>query len=360
MTAHARYRKLVALAVGAIVAPLLVVATTTAPAEARSWKHKHDVTMYKIERDIRLAGGGDHSPSGQVTSTSLSCRGSDSVLDGMWKVSSVDQYNPDPVDPDDDEDFPGSYTGGAYNDARDVFVHHSYASSSNSWAFKFENLAYGDAQLKAYITCIEAKTERNGHAHRIKTTDTSWSDAAAPDQAVGLGGGYHASLTCSPTQFFVAPGFKINSGTTRLAASHPLENGRSWRWIFNSTTAADVDFYGKCIDRKVAAANGFGSHHQHAIKMRHLPLASEGANTKSISSGSPQDVQFSCDEKSASRSGHKAMVGAFYLHHPHTTWFLGMEPRPKTRVFRFFNSGGTSKVDLGILCVNSRTGNPLR
>ena len=56
---------------------------------------------------------------------------------------------------------------------------------------------------------------------------------------------------------------------------------------------------------------------------------------------------------------YKAMVGAFWLRDPHHQWYLGMDPRPKTRAFRFWHQGG-GHVLTDVLCVKSRTGKQIK
>lgn len=386
MTAHTRIR--VAVAIGALVAPLAMVAASTAPAAAAS-KHKHEVYMYKVEKNLRLAGV---SPEGfgDSPSPSLSCYGGDIALDGMWNIKSVDQYNPPPVnDPDEDPQYPSTATlGGLYNDARDVFVEASYPSTSDPamWNFRFDNRAYGDAQVKLFVTCIRGYTEyANGHRHQVKVR--TWSPSAYLTSAHSVYSGRttwdssSAGWACTaPDEYYVAPGFDLGATVKdhRLVASHPTNGGRSWAWDFASfdpdplgdgtgpiAAGESVTFYGKCIERQVAV-NG----HRHAIVMKHLPTPDWDAMEAvgfgddgyevSIPLGDSKTVRYSCDTDYSAYSGYKAMVGWFYMTNwwEHN-WFFGMEPRPKTRVWQFWNGHSVAaKVRIGVLCINSRTANP--
>ena len=95
--------------------------------------------------------------------------------------------------------------------------------------------------------------------------------------------------------------------------------------------------------------------------MKHLPSANWAAGHQvSIPLGDPKVVSYSCDTDYESYSGYKAMVGWFYMtdwwEH---NWYYGMEPRPKTRVWQFWNGhAAPAKVNVGVLCINSRTANP--
>ncbi|HEY0905163.1 MAG TPA: hypothetical protein VGE14_14845 [Marmoricola sp.] len=368
MAIQPRFR--IAAALGALIAPMAVVAITATPADAAISKHKHEVTMYKVEKYIKLKGGGATSPTGDTLETSLSCsNSSDKVLDGMWLVQHVDQYNQpptEPTDPDDDTGYdpidPAPYTGGTYNDARDVQVWWSYPDTTDGykWNFKFQNFAYGDAQLKTYITCIKGKTEANGHTHNI---GVSGADALAGGLTVGVRSGYDWAGGCNADRFFVAPGFKIINGVrTRPVASYPTLNAgiTKWHWDF-AGAGASINYYGKCIERRVANAVGSGGNHSHGIAIKNLPTFS--GHEYQIDAGDPQTEQFSCDEDNSTYHGYKAMVGWYWMGtNWEYNWFLGMEPQPKTRVFSFWNwhpSSSDAQITIGAVCVNSRTGNPI-
>ncbi len=379
MTARSRFR--IAAAVGALIAPLAMVATVSAPADAASAKHKHEIYMYKVEKDLRLAGVGPDA-NGVGGEQSISCFGTDNALDGMWNVKHVDDFHDPSVepDPDDDPEFPSTSTlGGIYNDERDVFVEASYPDMTNraKWNFRFDNRAYGDAQVKIFATCLRDYTEKaSGHKHKTDvrgafytpgTTATFVSNRWAWDSN-------WTGFTCLNKEYMVAPGFDLQSTVDdhRLVASYPTNAGRSWAWEFASfdPTGAlnpqhlpggtgpivgpeQIHFYAKCINRQVLADSPTG--HRHAVAMKHL-----WSGLQNIKVGDPRELQYSCDTDYWEYSAYKAMVGAFYLHdYWWNTWYLGSEPRPKTRVWQFWNTGSSqAKVDLGVLCINSRTANP--
>ena len=385
MTAHSRFR--IAAALGALIAPLALVAAATAPADAATSKHKHEVYMYKVEKDLRLAGVGPNA-IGQSGTTSLSCFGTDNVLDGMWNVKHVDQYQDPEFDPDDDPEYPSTVTlGGLYNDERDVFVQASYPDTGNvaKWNFRFQNRAYGDAQLKIFVTCIRDFTEKtNGYKHEVDVSGAGYytRPTVGHNQAWAGRTMYDGTsdLWCPDVNdLFVAPGFDL-VGTTRdhrLVASYPTQSGRSWAWEFASfdpdplgagtgpiVTGQNVNFYGKCIDRRVLDS---GAGHRHAIVMKHLPGPTWGSPWQNngwhelIGQGDAQEVQYSCDTDHWEYSGYKAAVGWFFIYTGwEHTWFYGSEPRPKTRVWQFWNGHPVSAdVSLGALCINSRTANPI-
>ncbi|ABL84105.1 MULTISPECIES: hypothetical protein [unclassified Nocardioides] len=366
MTAHTRFR--VAVAIGALLAPLAVVAATSAPANALPAKHKHEVYIYKVEKNLKLAGVGTDTV-GDSTAPTLSCDPGDTVLDGMWRVKSVDQYQPPPPDPDEDPDFPSTSTaGGVYNDVRDVHVVASYPDQLDArrWNYQFENRAYGDAQLKLYVTCVRGYTEyTNSHRHQIEVQNLTSVAASTSDHPSwsGVRSYYEwGGAPCAAGRYFVAPGFKLDNPATdhRLVGSYPKfgSAGLAWTWEFGGTGLTSATFYGKCISRKVLT----GASHQHALAMKHMPSADPTAgHLTSIPVGDPYEVRYSCDQDEPSYSGYKAAVGWFWMgNYWEDTWFLGMEPRPKTRAYSFWNGGASSaQVTLGTLCINSRTANPI-
>lgn len=368
MTIQTRYRRIIAAAVAALVAPMAVVAVTAVQANAIPSKHKHEIYMYKAEKNIKLAGVGTDTIGDTVT-PNVRCQDGDYALDGMWSIKSVDQYNPPAYDPDDDSGYPTTSTsGGLYNDMRDVWVLASYPDTSfgEQWNFRFDNRAYGDAQLKIFVTCIRHSVEASqNHSHNVvvtpafsagvPTVNHPWNDRRMWDSS--------GFWNCASDQYFVAPGFDFGFGygaENRMLASYPTNGGLSWAWEFASNWAnpnPNVTFYGKCISRKTSV-NG----HQHGIAMKHLP----GVNFNNwfesyIPQGDPREVQYSCDQDHPLYHGYKAMVGWYWMgSHWEHNWFLGMEPRPKTRAFSFWNwDASNAQVRYGALCINSRTSNPL-
>ncbi|MDI6910697.1 hypothetical protein [Nocardioides sp.] len=364
MTAHTRFR--IAVAIGALVAPLVVVATSALPADAGTSKHKHEVYMYKVEKNIRLSGVGSDG-SADSGSQLVRCNAGDQVLDGMWSVKHVDQYQPPPPDTDEDPDFPSAPTlHGTYDDERDVWVRASYPDPSDlrSWQFEIENKAWGDAQVKLFLTCIRGYTEyANSHHHQIKVRSLFGGLYSAVDQ-----GGWFTSEPqaepwgkCATNEYFVAPGFDLGSANFRLRGTYPRAFGQSWGWSFitdGSPVPLQISIYGRCISRQVFDL----ATPRHAIAMKHLPGTSFGSwYASNIPQGDPEERQYTCDQADGDYHAYKAMVGWFYLDsHWDDNWFLGMEPRPKTRSYYFWNHyGGPAAVRYGTLCINSRTSNPL-
>ena len=371
MTAQSRFR--IAAAVAALIAPLGLVAATVAPADAAVKKHKHDVTIYKVEKFVKLKGVATHTPGSSTFDGSLSCTApTDHALDGMWLVQSVDRYEPpyvDPNDPDDDPEIPPISdpppAPGEFNDLRDVFTWWSYpetgAGNGAKWAFKLQNFAQGDAQVKLWITCVKGSTSAtNVHAHKIQVSDGVM--APGPNTVNGRGS-YEWQWGC-PTNdsYFVAPGFKItNMVRSRLVASYPKRVGglEKWVWDFYGPGGSTMNYYGKCIYRETSAELGNPNTHRHAIRMQHMPSYT-GTHYDYSPGEHPERVRYTCDEDNPDFHGFKAAVGWFWMEHHEHFWFIGMEPQPKTREFSFWNThhADPQHVAIGAFCINSRTGNP--
>ena len=100
---------------------------------------------------------------------------------------------------------------------------------------------------------------------------------------------------------------------------------------------------------------GASKKHTHKIPMVYRPDLGGYATTVSPHNQSVER-RFDCDQGAGSYANYKAMVGGFWIHDPHHTWYLGMDPRPKQRAYRFsYDGSGSNQVYLGALCVRART-----
>ena len=347
---------LISAAAAALLLPFLSAFVGAAPAVAGRDMHKHEVAMYRVDKYVNLAGVGTDTV-GDTPFQSLSCNGGDTVTDGMWLVDHVDPYVP-VTDPDGDPDYPPDGPDpSAYNDQRDVQVDASYPSWDNrTWNFRFDNTAYGDAQVKLYVLCIHGSTEQaSGHNHSISVgmlgTETSSSTS------------YSWQKLCTKDQYFVAPGFELHGAPYRLVGSFPKSgpnpsvpaDTKGWNWEFalsnpnHPASFGNATFYGKCINRLTTVA---WPAHQHAISMRWAPTSYVD---RTVGPGSPQWVQYQCDEDNSAMHNYKAMTASFYLLNNSKTWFLGMEPRPKIRAYSFLATTSNQTVKVGTLCIDGRT-----
>ncbi len=327
MTAQSRIR--VAAALGALLAPLAFVAATQSAAEASSAR-PHDLRMYKVEKYVAVDG---EYPD-QSADVTLKCNTGDYAVDGMWKIDHVD----------DDYDDWGDRVAG---DPKKVFFYASYSEANKSdWHFKFFNDNPGRAQVKLWVTCLGGKTDKAfNHTHPILLD--RYTAAQALTTATH---NYSWSGSCAPDAVEVAPGFDFGAPVATLWGSWPEQAaGHAWQWWFDlSADAPSAQFYVSCLNVKTGPASS-GPAHRHNVLYR-WTNDKLTPSAEHVSVAAQTEEQVSCDDRS------KALVGAFYIQQPSHVWYLGMEPRIKTRVFWFGNDGGgDDTVYLNVLCVNDRS-----
>lgn len=351
MTARNRSRTfLVGSAVAALIAPLAIVAAFASPASAAPGK-PHEVYIYKVEKHVDMSG---EYPD-QYMHDHVYCNPGDIALDGMWRVDHVDQAQP----PD--------YLG----DERDVVFTASYGDDVDraKWHFRAHNYADGDAQIKLFLTCIRGTVEQAyGHTHNVQISsrfDDSTHTSLPADVDPVVTNDYNHLTVCPAGTVAVAPGFNFNMAgvaeddhRVRLVRSWPSDNTyRGWRWSFIvDDSGVDVTLYLRCLSIKTSAA-GSGPH-AHNLFWAFRPNGFNG-DQQFFNVVGMQERRINCDDgpDGAFFQDYKAAVGAFYLWNPFHQWFLGMDPRPKQRSYRFWWDGtGSSEVRLGALCIRARTG----
>ncbi|GAA1159776.1 hypothetical protein [Nocardioides aquiterrae] len=343
MTARNRSRTfLVGAAVAALLAPLAIVAAFASPASAAPGK-PHEVYIYKVEKHVTMSG---EFPD-QYLHDHVFCDPGDIALDGMWRVDHVDQAQP--------PEFVG--------DERDVVFTASYGDTADQskWHFRAHNYADGDAQIKLFATCIRGSVEQAyGHTHGIvvRNLPVDSTNTALPvdtDPAFGANE-WDFNGSCNSTELAVAPGFNFSGDDFRVREyrSWLSPDYLSWHWAFLvQDPGADVSLYLKCLQIKTATTNG----HAHNLFWSWRPDGFNGFHGN-LTSGN-REYRLNCDDNpgGASYQDYKAAVGAFWLTNPWHTWFMGMDPRPKQRAFRFWWDGsGSSDYYLAALCIRARTG----
>jgi hypothetical protein len=316
-----------AAALATALAPMAVGAGLS-DATAASPK-QHQLTTYKVEKQLDIPG---EFPDNSVHDH-LYCNPGDYALDGMWRVDHVDQANPDL---------------GVSGDERDIRVDASYGDDVDpaKWHFRIVNDTVGaNAQLKLFVTCLAANTEgQNGHSHPVvlssRTTRTVGIAAVLTE--------WDHSTTCGANALAVAPGFNFTAGQGRIYRSWPSSaTFRSWHWAFVAPDSATVSLYLRCLSLKTGGS-GTGPH---AHALRYTWVGGYGGSLYHLPVGHQVNRELACGDQ------EKGMVGAFWINDPFHVWFLGMDPRPKIRNFRYWNDGGgDDSVYHSLLCLNSRTG----
>jgi hypothetical protein len=284
------------------------------------------------------------------------CNPGDIALDGMWRVDHVDQANP----PD------------TFGDERDVIFTASYGDDSDrtEWHFRAHNYADGDAQIKLWTTCIRGTVEQaHGHTHNVVISNRFAEDHL--NLPAGSGNEWDFNNTASPCgtgELAVAPGFNFthngphSSGgddddfRARIFRSWPTANFRGWHWAFLvEDPGVHVTLYLRCLQIKTSAA-GSGPH-AHNLQYAWRPNGYAGYHDFLNVVGT-QERRINCDDGANGNfyQDYKAMVGAFWITDPFHVWFLGMDPRPKQRAYKYWWDGsGGNDVYHGALCIRART-----
>ena len=354
MTARNRYRRiLVGSAVAALLAPLALVAAFASPASAAPGK-PHEVYIYKVEKHVDMSG---EFPD-QYLHDHVFCNPGDIALDGMWRVDHVDQANP-------------PFTQG---DERDVYFTASYGDDADrtKWHFRAHNYADGDAQIKLWVTCIRGTVEQaHGHTHSVQVSsrhDDAAHTSLGADVEPVITNSYDHLFQCGPGEIAVAPGFnfthlgpQISGGDdddfrVRLAGSWPTATYRGWHWDFLvEDSGVNVTLYLRCLSIKTSAAGA--PSHAHNLEWAFRPNGF-GGSSQLLSVVGTQERRINCDDGADGKffQDYKAAVAGFRIHDPWHTWFLGMDPRPKQRAYKFWWDGTSfNDVNLGAICIRART-----
>lgn len=343
-------RKRVQWALGAALAALLWLPGSALAA--------HDLLVYKAEKQVDL--------NSDDNTEYVECLAGDYALDGMSRI--------DHVDFDEDMPFVDLMT------STDVLQAERDPVLANRYNFRFVKNSLGRTQLKLFVTCLSSRTASDsGHTHsfvysgpkaasaadiaaatNVDNTDVT-IDEFTPDADPSQAG----NQACGVGEVAVSPGWRVSrngggdvaeawgriTGST-LFGSQVLPKGtanrNSWQWRFrvnnNPSDPVDLSVSVYCLRIKVGPASSGTSKHKLTIKRNKDYLASLPANA--------------ITERSLSCGDHyKAMVAGWWLTDPDFTWYLGMDPRLKSRAFRFLNSHATlsKTVELSALCFNYRT-----
>lgn len=320
-----------ALAVVCLTGVLLIPSTALAG---------HDVGIYKVEKHVDLEQ--------DVTSASVACNSGDIAMDGMWRIDHVDQ----------DNDW-GS------NVLNSIDVLDSYASSADArtWNVKFVKHAVGRAQAKIFATCINGSVGTiAGHLHAWQFDPTGQETTSGT--GVGFGTGYGAFDSapttggrpgaCPAKTVLIQPGFTAldEDNYGRLYASNPSADLRSWTWAFApvaGATSSNYDFTWRCL--KLRSPSSGSPAHTH--KLVFWKKTFKATTTTPIPAGQVEERRIACGEH------YKAVLGGFVpaaSDSGRKMRFLGMDPRPKKRAFRFLNEDTVGHAtDLYAVCLNDRT-----
>jgi len=335
-------------ALGAVVAGAFLCLPGTALAA-------HDLYVYKAEQQVIL--------DSDDISASVNCKPGDYALDGMWRVDHVDQ--------DEDSTFSELMTSTDVNKAK-------LNPTGDGYDFRFVKNALGRTQVKIFVTCLGQKTDKeSGHDHgftisankTITATNTpvgnpTFDALSVPTFAGGdADPGTPGTQPCSQDQLVVSPSFEVtglggidppeawgkifSSNLDGISNAAGSTKRNSWTWSFRvGVSPLDITVSVRCLTIKLPVGVS-GTKHKLTVKRK----------WDRINVGVPGGPDGKVSETSLICGDHyKAMVAGWTLRDPDYLWFQGMDPRLKSRAYRFFNSDTVSHfVDLKALCFNYRT-----
>jgi hypothetical protein len=323
-----------------ITAAAFAVAALAGPSSALAGG-SHLLGTYKVEKHLDLDGQG-----GAYT---ISCEPGDIALDGMWRIDNVDQDNDYiyPVGAYFQPTYPPSWEP-AWEVLKSVEVVEAYATSIDTYRFKFVPQAGGDVQGKLFLVCLPLKTsQNNGHQHTWNATfDPTGANLTPFDSN---------SPACADTpnaQIAIQPGFIADVGVHPWARTATFSGSRPVSWLTQVSAGEDgispVTQHWSCLNVR---SNSAGSpSHKHKLVWNSQTL------NDTIGPNQKKEFQLHCSEHYKAVLASYSMFGAYAQATPHP-WFLGMDPRPKTRAFRVFNQhdSSTLPVSFSTLCFKDRT-----
>lgn len=322
-----------------IAGALAALGALALPASALAGHKAHLLKLYKVEQHVDLEG-----EDGIYT---VSCPNGDYALDGMWRIDDVEQ----------DNDFGGTLLD-LFHTVRPV---QAKSVATDTYQFKFTPLSGGDVQIKLWVTCVDQNT--SGHQWTItpavaapnttSTVDTTGVGPYAFDDAATK-----ATATCPAGQIVVAPGFDVTSGSGGngdLVVSKPDASDSTWTWKWaamdSGASGIKVTHSWRCLTLKSQA---YQSHTHRIVKQVR-------SQTDTIPANVTSETRLSCGELykgliggwdlSGTANGHGGTAHVFDY-----VWYLGMDPRIKTRAFKWANNDSIAQpVDTYLVCFKDKT-----
>ena len=356
---------------------------------------RHFLKMYKVTKVLDIEGDALVREFAELScdTNGAGVADNDLATDGMYKIVDVDQ----------DDDGHRVYT--------DVRAYASYSDPANpsNWKFEFENLTEGPAQLKLFLTCLGWKTEPNGHQHQWDFTGPITQSHAGANPGTT---NHRVKFVTGPA----APYTGVNTGAPPVVNFPPLDVGSSdgqqcqdltpagdraiavspgWRWtqgygdiyqsIYRNSTPLSfrdwvwgfwvhpgnfkIQVSHRCLWFTSLTAGTKPHRHQFVYEFDpgYNTLIGGGANTLIAADpdGNPNQVGpggtlTSVETRVRNCDSHaKGMVHSFDLDPLQAgqyLWFLGMDPRIKSRAYRIQNKDAAVRpAQLGLMCFEDRT-----
>jgi hypothetical protein len=327
---------------------------------------RHHLKMYKVEKVFDVEGDAlvREFESISCDENGPGVADNDLATDGMWKVVDVDQ-----------DEF-GS------RPLSEVRVYASYSDPANpaKWNFEFENLNEERAQLKLYVACLGRDTRPNkGHQHEwlsslVINENQSGVAPAGPNTRIKAATGpvvgpnaqfpvANSGEVCDPGYIAVSPGFQWHSGygDTYQSIYRRAQDPAAWRdWIWGFWVhpgAFNVEVSHRCLRIKTGTAGAKPHAHNLVFDFEPSylpPFTVIGPDPDGAGPGQNIETRVrNCD------SHEKGMVHSFDIDPQElgqNLWFLGMDPRIKSRAYKIENKSGVAQnAQLGLMCFEDRT-----
>lgn len=334
------------------IAALIAAAAALAIPSAALAGKSHQTDVYKVEDHVELEG-----EDGTYT---LSCKPGDVAVDGMWRVDNVDQDN-DWTDPDGQlASFWGPAPTGI-DTSPDLTIRKAirpmaaYASSASTYTFQFTPLAGADVQLKLFLTCLPDPVSGAGHSHTW-TEGGQFSNAASVVAKTSDPQSADTTAACTGSTILIQPGFETTSTGNHVVASRPTPpggppgwNGKRWLWrVWNDGTdpAGTTTLTWRCL--AVKSSTGGSNNHTHKLVFNKKETTWDSSAPAAPALGPKQkgERQQHCGEHYKGMLGGWDISGAWRtagsagpVVWPDHMWiyFLGMDPRIKSRAFSLLN-----------------------
>lgn len=268
--------------------------------------HDHQLFVTKVESHLSLGGGA----SGELTTT---CPSGMVATDGSVRMDAVDQGT-------------GTFASGFVASSR-------VTADGTGWTGVVTNEATGQLQGKVNVVCASTTTvSGEGHSHPLVLTDPA--GAAQADVALPVGT-TEVEVTCEPGTLPVAPSFTLHAGRGVVTTRHPAVG--SFVFVARMTEAGAGDFSVRCLSPELGEVDG----HTHDLGW------SELADSVTVPAGGTAAPRLTCPAGAKGVTAWADIDGVW----------MGSDPQPVTREFRFFNPGpGEVGATFGLLCLDVRSG----
>lgn len=267
--------------------------------------HDHQLDVTKVESHLSLEGGA----SGELATT---CPSGMVATDGSVRMDAVDQGT-------------GTFASALVSSSR-------VTADGTGWTGVVTNDATGQLQGKVNVVCASTTTvSGEGHAHPLVLTDPASATQTDVDLPVGT---TEVEVTCAPGDLPVAPSFTLHTGRGVVTTRHPAVG--TFVFVARMTEAGSGDFSVRCLSPELGEVDG----HTHELGW------SELADSVPVPAGGTAAPRLTCPVGAKGVTAWADIEGVW----------MGSDPQPVTREFRFSNPGSSSATaTFGLLCLDVRS-----